>query len=266
MSTVADYSFQHPDPADLVAAGHIGVMRYLCPRSSSPSQDYKRLQPAELDALHQAGLAVGVVWEIGTTDDAGGYQQGVAYGTEARSQARALGFPDSTPIYWAVDRRLRDLTGPLDYGRGFTAAAGVARPYGEGRLIDAAVAEGFADCGWMPETWGTSDHLALIQLVGTPKVPGTDDNTVARSDWGGWPEGADMTADELAQAIAGPSRVRDELTKLILGLVVGFDDQHPGVLRTEGISQAAKKINEGSGSVPGAGAVADELARRLGNG
>ena len=163
-------------------------MRYLC----DGAQRGKQLQAAELQALWAAGRRVGLVWENDQTDPDGGYDQGVAFGSRARQQARALGFPDTVPIYAAVDKRLTAQTRPVavEYQRGFRDGAGLSRPYGEGALIDACVDAGITDCGWMPETWGTSQHLALVQLVssfdGVVTVNGTDANRVERPDWGGF--------------------------------------------------------------------------------
>jgi hypothetical protein len=186
-------------------------MRYLAPLPNP-----KVIDAAELAALHQAMKPVGLVWEVGAHDSDGGYDQGHNYGTQARAQARALGFPDSVPIYWAVDKRLTNITRntALDYGHGFRDAAGASRPYGEAALIDAAVGFGLCDGGWCPETWGHSDHIVLSQVVGESDVPDTDANNIIRADWGGWhPDiptpGADMdlTADNL-HAIAEAVTVR----------------------------------------------------------
>ena len=183
---VFDYSWARPDPSLLDE----GVIRYLAPVGAPwPNKSVgKIIGLDELNALWAAGKKVGLVWEVDTNDADGGYDHGKDSGEHARAMARTLGYPDSVPIYVAVDKRLTDANRgtAVEYVSGFRDGAGLARPYGEAALIDACVAAGIADCGWMPETWGRSPNLALIQRVGTSPVDGTDANSVVRTDWGGW--------------------------------------------------------------------------------
>jgi len=58
MTQVIDYSFSRPAPSDIAGAGYVGVIRYL-----SGGGNRKDITRDELDALHGAGLAVGLVWE-----------------------------------------------------------------------------------------------------------------------------------------------------------------------------------------------------------
>jgi hypothetical protein len=93
-----DYSWGRPNPAILKQAGFLFALRYLAPPTSG-----KVIGLAELQALHAAGLGVGLVWETYASRPLEGAAAGQADGVEARAQAKALGFPDGFPIFGAVD-------------------------------------------------------------------------------------------------------------------------------------------------------------------
>lgn len=78
--------------ADIKAAGLTFVMRYL-----------KNLSSAEVEALHGAGLSVGLIFETTGDRALGGADAGAEDGAEALRQARALGAPSSVAIYATVD-------------------------------------------------------------------------------------------------------------------------------------------------------------------
>lgn len=92
-----DYSFARPNPADIVAAGFGGVLRYLSPNAG------KNLTVPERDALRGAGLAIGLVWEWYAQRANEGQAAGAQDTQAALSQAAALGFPTNLPIFFAVD-------------------------------------------------------------------------------------------------------------------------------------------------------------------
>src|SRR6185369_14146379 len=82
----------------------------------------KNLTEQECQAYLDAGIAVGLVWETTRERALSGRAGGSPDGIEARRQARALGFPDSKPIGFAVDfnataQQLQALVGP--YGIAF---------------------------------------------------------------------------------------------------------------------------------------------------
>jgi len=94
---LVDYSFARPDPAAIKAAGYVGVMRYL---SNTPG---KNLSAAERDALHAAGLSIGLVWETTASRAGQGLLAGRADAQAACAQAKALGYPINCPLFFAVD-------------------------------------------------------------------------------------------------------------------------------------------------------------------
>lgn len=174
---VADYAWTHPAPGQIAAAGIKGVMRYL---SGDPS---KNLTLPELQALHAAGLAVGLVWEFGAADVLGGDQAGTRDGKEANAMADALGWPAGLPIYYATDFDAQ----PDQFGTiaRYHAAAGTeGRPagsYGSLAVVAAMLDAKAAVKGWQTSAWSRGAVLARAHLyqrvTHTVTVPGADPST-----------------------------------------------------------------------------------------
>ncbi|MDA8440498.1 MAG: DUF1906 domain-containing protein [Propionibacterium sp.] len=172
MSTLVDYSLARPDPASIVSSGAAGVMRYL---SHTPA---KNLSAGERDALHAAGLAVGLVWETdGVTT--GGAGVGASHAQQANAQADALGYPVDCPIFYATDHDY-DPAAVAGYYLGVASAGG--RPwgvYGGIRVVDGVA----APYSWQTAAWSAgriSDRAHIYQRVGGAPIPGIDVNDLRR--------------------------------------------------------------------------------------
>ncbi len=112
MPQVVDYSFTHPVPARIKAAGYVGVMRYL-----SPGPNAKNLTTAERDALLAAGLSIGVVWETVANRAAQGFDAGAHDAQVANGQADGLAIPDTaTSITPSISTRRRLWSAPTFWG------------------------------------------------------------------------------------------------------------------------------------------------------
>lgn len=96
-----DYAWGRPDPGAVKRAGYAFVLRYLA--TGGPITMGKVIGLAERQALHAAGLGVGLVWETYANRPLEGAPAGTADGQAARSLARDLGFPDGFPIFGSVD-------------------------------------------------------------------------------------------------------------------------------------------------------------------
>lgn len=96
-----DYAWGRPDPGAVKRAGYAFALRYLA--TGGPSTMGKVIGLAERQALHAAGLGVGLVWETTQMRPLDGAAAGRADGQAARALARDLGFPDGFPIFGAVD-------------------------------------------------------------------------------------------------------------------------------------------------------------------
>lgn len=194
---VADYSFARPAPRD-VAAYYVGVVRYLGIGSG------KLLTPDERDALHAAGLPIGLVWESSAQRMNAGRGAGFNDAHSADVQADALGFPLDRPIYFANDQNTCTPAN-VEYVKGAISAS--KRPvgvYGNTALVDTAHALG-CRYGWKVQTWGPPTANACLQQMpnAAPLVAGTDVNDVLREDWGQWPYvGAEAPNREEAMRIA----------------------------------------------------------------
>lgn len=200
---VCDYSFAHPDPAKIAAAGYVGVVRYLSPDPA------KNLTPAELLALHAVGLGVALVWEAGAVDMLGAGPAGASEGAAAGAQARALGWPAGRPIFFAADfaasgGQLGDVAA---YLRAAVACGYPVGVYGSAATVDTMMAEGVCGWGWQTSAWSGQAVSARAQLYQrqTPVLTITgaaagswDEDVALRPDWGGWTPGlADTPSSNL---------------------------------------------------------------------
>ena len=93
-----DYSFNPPDIDMLYEQGYEFVGRYV--GGTDPAKD---LTLVEADKIHRAGLAIVLFGEGGAQAALGGYAAGERDAQAYRTMARLTGFPDSRPIFYAVD-------------------------------------------------------------------------------------------------------------------------------------------------------------------
>lgn len=222
MPYVADYSWARPPVAQL-AAHYIGVIRYV---SGDRSKD---LSLGELEALHAAGLGVGLVWE--TTDKAalGGRAKGAEHVVRRDALADALGWPLHKVIPMAVDFDVMEnqLSTVAAYFAG--AKENARRPvgvYGSFGVLEHLATHEPVACYWQCAGWSgrasASDHpedriwvpadggyrrlsrrACLFQQVGEGPVAGTDLNEVLTT-----PGSADILWHP-AEAFPGPTKEED---------------------------------------------------------
>ena len=145
----------------LTSAGIEFVIRYLSP--DSPNNPDKRLLPIEVDAIHDAGLRVGCVWE--TTNDPGLFSMntGRMHAVAASAVALALHQPSGSAIYFAVDVDVDQETldaGVTDY---FTAIKLVLDAdgykvgvYGSGQVCRHLRNAHLVDLVWLSQSMGWS--------------------------------------------------------------------------------------------------------------
>ena len=200
--TVFDWSAWRPSRLQvraMVAAGVVGGVRYLT--DIQPDQEWKRFTTQE-DELYRSELfPIALNWEHRADGWRLGFPGGLAYGREARRQARILGRPDRQLIVCSsFDDNLFPGDGPtaLEHMRGFVEGAGGPQPpYGQAWLIDLFVAEGLAPWGWQSASWAyhdnlrTSVHSRLRQRTtkSFPQFPPEyDENDILTGpDWGQYP-------------------------------------------------------------------------------
>jgi hypothetical protein len=183
-----DYSSSRPDPKKVKALLYGFVVRYLF----SP---LKGVTKAEAAAIRAAGLGLVVVYE----EYAGRAKEGTASGKEdgkiALAFARAIGFPETKPIYFAVDFQATTAQLPIVdlYLRGVASVIGAARVgvYGSYAVVEHCHDAGTAKYLWQTYAWSggkVSPHAHLLQYLNGQVVAGAsvDLNESRQFDFGAW--------------------------------------------------------------------------------
>jgi len=188
-----DYSHSRPDLRRVKALGYGFCVRYLFGDGTVASG--KGVSKAEAAAIRAAGLGLLVIYESYAGRALEGQTAGVADGKRALAYARAIGFPDNKPIYFAVDIPATAAQQPaIDaylYGVGsviYTARVGVYGSYG---VVERCHASGFACWFWQTYAWSAgkvSAHAHLLQYSNGQTVAGAsvDLNESQQFDFGAW--------------------------------------------------------------------------------
>jgi hypothetical protein len=95
------YDWRNVRIPELKPAGYQFVMRYLT--FPDDGRDAKRLTSVELAALRAAGVVVGLNWEYKLGDQRRGADGGYIDAIEAVRQAKELGYPVGSAIYFSTD-------------------------------------------------------------------------------------------------------------------------------------------------------------------
>lgn len=134
----------------MAAAGMKFVCRYLVPAQYA----WKRLTREEAEAITAAGMQVVSVFQRGTNDATGGAANGQRDGAAALQEAKLIGQPVGTAIYFAVDfdAQLKDYAAIEAYLR---AAAKELPGYAVGVYGSHAVIEEMAKRGACKHFWQT---------------------------------------------------------------------------------------------------------------
>lgn len=232
-ATVIDTAGGFPPADALKTAGHVGLVAYISPSRPGTSFAGKPIRREHLEAYRAAGIAVAAVWQYGKPGDRtpSDWTLGRAGGREharlADAAARAAGFDDGRPIYFAVDE---DIT--LDqwnetaahYFRGAGEVLGVERVgvYGHARVCAWAAEDGVIGrapggrwWAWQTRAWsqGVADEAVLYQrVIDTAANPGprvggivVDVNDVLAEDWGQTPTPAAPPTDSPSPSTPGGS-------------------------------------------------------------
>lgn len=172
------WGFSSSLPAAIKKAGAQFVVRYLGTSS-------KCLTAHERDALHAAGIGIGLVYEVSGTSFKNGESAGQTDGTAARTAAQLLGVPGGTPIWFAIDVDTADFKSTNAYLNGCAKACAPyeARLYGSYAVVEAAG----GSSAWQTYAWSgskVSSHAGLYQYHNGVTVGGVDmdnDRTVGGS-------------------------------------------------------------------------------------
>lgn len=182
-----DYSYDWPRVAvsQLKPLGYEFVMRYLCySRVNSAGNDAskKRLLPGEVATLRQNGLLIGLNWEYEIGDQWGGAPAGQNHALEAVSQAKALGAPEGTAIYFSTDFQASsahfssidayfNAAKPIVHGNGYRLGQ-----YGQYSVIRRAFDLSLIDVGWQTYAWSLKSqnvagpHSVTVNVLGADRL------------------------------------------------------------------------------------------------
>lgn len=165
-----DYAWGYSShvPAALKAANASFVVRYIGTSS-------KCIGATERDALHVAGLTIGLVYETTGTTYKNGAEAGKVDGAAAAAAAKALGAPAGTIIWFAIDAQTTDYISVRAYLAGVAAAcsAYAARLYGDYYVLGAVGGKDH----WQTYAWSAgkvSPCASLYQYHNGVSVGGVD--------------------------------------------------------------------------------------------
>lgn len=134
----------------IAAEGYAFAARYLVPSSYA----WKRLSRKEAEGISAAGMSIVSVFETTANRPAGGASSGRADGQAALKEAKAIGQPEGTAIYFAVDYDAQ----PKDYDdieAYLLEAAKELGPYRAGVYGSYAVIEEMFNRGAAQHYWQT---------------------------------------------------------------------------------------------------------------
>lgn len=183
-----DYSSDRPDLTAAKDDGYLFAARYLY----LPT---KGITLGEATAIRAAGLGLVVIYESYAGRALEGQAAGVVDGKTALAWARSIGFPDSRPLYFAVDFAGTSAQQPaIDaYLRGVASVIGVPRVgvYGSYYVVERCFANGTAKWFWQTRGWSNgklSDHTHFYQYLNGQSVGGAsvDLNESKQDDFGAW--------------------------------------------------------------------------------
>lgn len=131
--------------------------RYLVPKG------WKALTKVEADILHNAGIALLLIWETTANRPKGGAAAGTQDGTTARELAKAMGVPAGTTIYFAVDYNPAETEYDViaNYIRAAMEACGeyVAGVYGSYAVVESMRMRTSCNRLWQCVAW-SSGHVS----------------------------------------------------------------------------------------------------------
>lgn len=208
MSTLFGVDCTSSPPVDALKAANVGfVYRYIAPPGNI--YDWKRVSAAEIKRLHDADIAVGLVFETSAKRAAAGKTAGSFDGDAAKQVLADLKAPDTVVPCFAVDFDIPDYApnlantpanamkklGPVyDYFNAANMVLGVNRTGGYGgywaikRLFDA----GLISVGWQTYAWsaGQWDPRAQVQQYSNGHKMGgvsVDYDRAIVAQFGQWP-------------------------------------------------------------------------------
>ncbi len=231
LGVLLDYSAGVLQASDLKASGAVGAIRYVSDHLPQSTWAVgKPMQASEAQQLQAAGLAIVSNYEYGDTtnqDWMGGLAGGVQHAQRGLAQHKAVGGPDTAPIYASIDANPSTeqiLTVVIPYIKGWESVLGHGRVgvYANSPTIDALVQAGLGSFYWQ-HGWGTPQgyvhpaaHLRQ-SVINANKVAGVgvDVNDILKASYGQWGAGHPSTT---GQAPLDPQDVAADQAAISKGL------------------------------------------------
>ena len=166
-----------------------------------PTSSWPALSAREARSLSSLGLKIVAVWEQNSPDPENvSYSSGYSDATAAYQQAKAIGQPPGSAIYFAIDFNADDLDSVKQYFLGIAAALAASSGgvpeyevgvYGSGAVCDAVKRAGLARYSWLSNSasWaGSADYSDWNIRQGEPLADLSFDNDSdeARGEYGGF--------------------------------------------------------------------------------
>lgn len=212
-----DFAEKQISPAQIKAAGFVGVVNYVAEERPGAHFPAKPLTREYADSLRAAGLHIVSNYQYGKpgwvsapSDYTRGYDGGVADAKTAELLHLAAGGPDSAPILFSIDENIDHETWKnvaVEWLRGIGSVLGVGRTgvYGHAKTCAWAIEDGVIGkstspghwWAWQTRAWsgGVREPRAVLYqtVVNTEKSPGplldginVDVDDVLAPDYGQW--------------------------------------------------------------------------------
>jgi Rv2525c-like, glycoside hydrolase-like domain len=188
------------DTSNVVEELRGGRIDFVARYYRQPTSSLPALSPQEARKLASLGLKIVAVWEHNSPDPENlSYSSGYSDASSAYQQAKAVGQPAGSAIYFAIDFNARELESAKEYFRGIaaglTAASGGRAEYhvgvyGSGAVCDAIKRAGLARYSWLGKatSWDGSLDYNDWNIKQGEALPFSFDNdsNEARGDYGGF--------------------------------------------------------------------------------
>jgi hypothetical protein len=187
------------DSSDVLNEVKGSLVDFVARYYRDPGSRWPALSPSEAQRLSAAGVKIVAVWESHSRDPAYfSYSQGYHDAVTSYGEARVIGQPAGTAIYFAVDFNALWLQPIDEYFRGIAAGLAAANGghadyavgvYGSGLVCDALKRSGLARYCWLSNAFaweGSTEYedWNIRQGNPLPELSFNQDSDEARNDYG----------------------------------------------------------------------------------
>jgi hypothetical protein len=188
------------DTSNVVEELRGGRIDFVARYYRNPTSSLPALSPQEARRLASLGLKIVAVWEQNSPDPENlSHSSGYSDALSAYRQAKAVGQPAGSAIYFAIDFNAHELEPAKEYFRGIAAGLAAASGgraeydigvYGSGAVCDAIKRAGLARYSWLTKatSWDGSLDYNDWNIKQGEALPFSFDNDSdeARGDYGGF--------------------------------------------------------------------------------